>query len=384
MTEAGAAGVERRRMADAGHLEEGLDTASPWYQWGPYVSERAWGSVREDYSADGDAWSSFPHDHARSRAYRWNEDGMAGLSDVFGRLNLGLALWNGEDPILKERMFGLTNGQGNHGEDVKDYWWYLDAVPSSAWLRWRYHYPQAAFPYRAADRRERPAVEAGPGVRAARHRHLRRQPLLDRRGRVREGRSRPTSWRGSPSATRAPRRRRSTCCRRSGSATSGRTTRRATGRPWMPTRGGSRIRASHPELGDYELHVGAGPDGTPPALLFCENETNAPRIFGSPATTPWPKDGINDHVIDGAADRQPRRRPGPRRRRGTAWRSGRASRGRSASGFGPRRRRSRPPRPSTRRSCWVPASRPRWPPASPRPTSSTPTCGGPGRPTTRR
>ena len=113
MTEAAATGgVERRRMADAGHLEEGLDTASPWYQWGPYVSERAWGSVREDYSADGDAWSSFPHDHARSRAYRWNEDGMAGLSDVFGRLNLGLALWNGHDPILKERMFGLTNSRG--------------------------------------------------------------------------------------------------------------------------------------------------------------------------------------------------------------------------------------------------------------------------------
>jgi hypothetical protein len=141
------AGVERDRMRDPGRLEEGLDTASPWYAWGPYVSERAWGSVREDYSADGSAWTSFPHDHARSRAYRWNEDGMAGISDVFGRLNLGLALWNGRDPILKERMFGLTQGEGNHGEDVKEYWWYLDALPSSAWLRWRYHYPQAAYPY---------------------------------------------------------------------------------------------------------------------------------------------------------------------------------------------------------------------------------------------
>ncbi len=140
-------GAERERMADAGHPEEGWDEASPWYQWGPYLSERAWGSVREDYSADGDAWNSFPHDHARSRAYRWNEDGMAGLSDVFGRLCLGLSLWNGVDPILKERMFGLTNPEGNHGEDVKDYWWYLDALPSSAWLRWRYHYPQAPFPY---------------------------------------------------------------------------------------------------------------------------------------------------------------------------------------------------------------------------------------------
>ena len=138
---------ERARMADAGHLEEGLESASPWYLWGPYLAERAWGSVREDYSADGDAWSYFPHDHARSRAYRWNEDGMAGISDVLSRLCLSLALWNGRDPILKERMFGLANAEGNHGEDAKDYWWYLDALPSSVWLRWRYHYPQQAFPY---------------------------------------------------------------------------------------------------------------------------------------------------------------------------------------------------------------------------------------------
>ncbi len=166
-------GVERQRMEDAGNPEEGLETASPWYRWGPYLSERAWGSVREDYSADGDAWASFPHDHARSRAYRWNEDGMAGISDLFNRLNLALALWNGRDPILKERMFGLTNSEGNHGEDVKEYWWYLDAVPSHSWLRWRYHYPQAAFPYERAGRGERPADQAGAGVRAARHRGLR-------------------------------------------------------------------------------------------------------------------------------------------------------------------------------------------------------------------
>ncbi|HTG40464.1 MAG TPA: glucosidase, partial [Methylomirabilota bacterium] len=134
-------------MEDSGRPEEGWNDASPWYAWGPYLSERAWGSVREDYSADGDAWNSFPHDHARSRAYRWNEDGMAGMSDVLNRLCLALALWNGKDPILKERMFGLTNQEGNHGEDAKEYWWYLDAVPSSAWLRWRYHYPQGAFPY---------------------------------------------------------------------------------------------------------------------------------------------------------------------------------------------------------------------------------------------
>ena len=140
-------GAERARMADAGHPENGWHEASPWYEWGPYLAERAWGSVREDYSASGDAWNAFPHDHARSRAYRWNEDGMAGMTDVFNRLSLALSIWNGVDPILKERMFGLANQEGNHGEDVKEYWWYLDAVPSSAWLRWRYHYPQAAFPY---------------------------------------------------------------------------------------------------------------------------------------------------------------------------------------------------------------------------------------------
>ena len=181
-------GAERARMADAGHPEDGWREASPWYQWGPYLSERAWGSVREDYSADGDAWNSFPHDHARSRVYRWNEDGMAGLSDVFGRLCLGLSLWNGVDPILKERMFGLTNQEGNHGEDSKDYWWYLDALPSGAWLRWRYHYPQAPFPYEDLIEENARRSKFESRVRAARHRRLRRRPLLDRRGPLREGR----------------------------------------------------------------------------------------------------------------------------------------------------------------------------------------------------
>src|SRR5436190_8764062 len=140
--------AEHRRLAEAtGRAEDDLFSANTWYEWGPYVSERQWGTVREDYSESGDAWSSFPHDHARSRAYRWGEDGLAGFCDVEQRLCLGLALWNGHDPILKERIFGLTGGQANHGEDVKEYWWYLDAVPSHAWNRWRYHYPQAAFPY---------------------------------------------------------------------------------------------------------------------------------------------------------------------------------------------------------------------------------------------
>ena len=291
--------AERDRMRDAGHLEEGLDSASPWYRWGPYLSERSWGSVREDYSADGNAWDYFPHDHARSRAYRWNEDGMAGLSDVFGRLCLGLALWNGRDPILKERMFGLTNGEGNHGEDVKEYWWYLDALPSSAWLRWRYHYPQAAYPYQqlieenARRSKLEPEFELlDTGIfdddrywivevdyaKADPTDILMRISVRNMAPELAELHVLPTlwlrdEWSWQPGATRP-------------SLTAG--------------RDGTTIRATHPELGDFDLHVGAGSGGDPPALLFCENETNVARLFGAEPTTPWPKDGINDHVVVGA------------------------------------------------------------------------------------
>ena len=121
-------GAERERVDEFGKLENGLRQAGDWYRWGPYVSERQWGTVREDYSADGDAWNYLPHDQARSRAYRWGEDGLAGFCDVEQRLCLALALWNGRAPILKERAFGLPSGQGNHGEDVKEHWWYLDAT----------------------------------------------------------------------------------------------------------------------------------------------------------------------------------------------------------------------------------------------------------------
>src|SRR6202165_4195348 len=128
-------------------LEEDRKGQQPWRKWGPYLSERQWGTVREDYSANGDAWNFFPHDHARSRAYRWGEDGIAGISDDEQRLCLSLALWNGRDPILKERLFGLTNSEGNHGEDVKELYYYLDATPSHSYLKMLYKYPQAEFPY---------------------------------------------------------------------------------------------------------------------------------------------------------------------------------------------------------------------------------------------
>src|SRR6476659_6683661 len=118
-----------------------------WKLWGPYLSERQWGTVREDYSVDGDAWNYFPHDHARSRAYRWGEDGLAGLCDDQQRLCVALALWNGQDPILKERLFGVANAEGNHGEDVKEYYFYLDSTPTHSYMKWLYKYPQAAYQY---------------------------------------------------------------------------------------------------------------------------------------------------------------------------------------------------------------------------------------------
>src|SRR5690242_3991408 len=133
--------IEHRRLDDA--RGKGI----PWKKWGPYLSERQWGTVREDYSRDGNAWDYFTHDQARSRAYRWGEDGIAGISDDKQGLCFALALWNGRDPILKERLFGLTNNEGNHGEDVKEYYFYLDSTPTHSWMRFLYKYPQAAFPY---------------------------------------------------------------------------------------------------------------------------------------------------------------------------------------------------------------------------------------------
>src|ERR1041384_508822 len=119
----------------------------PWKKWGPYLSERQWGTVREDYSEDGNAWDYFTHDQSRSRAYRWGEDGLGGISDDKQRLCFALALWNESDPILKERLFGLTNSEGNHGEDVKEYYFYVDSTPTHSYMKYLYKYPQAAFPY---------------------------------------------------------------------------------------------------------------------------------------------------------------------------------------------------------------------------------------------
>ena len=136
--------VER---AEQQRLAEAEARTAHWKRWGPYLSERQWGTVREDYSAHGTAWEYLPHDHARSRAYRWGEDGILGISDNHQRLCLALALWNGRDPILKERLFGLTGNEGNHGEDVKEYYFYLDSTPTHSYMKYLYKYPHEAYPY---------------------------------------------------------------------------------------------------------------------------------------------------------------------------------------------------------------------------------------------
>ncbi|MGV1009543.1 MAG: MGH1-like glycoside hydrolase domain-containing protein [Dermatophilaceae bacterium] len=291
--------AERERVNGFGGLEDGLRQASPWYLWGPYVSERQWGTVREDYSENGEAWGYLPHEHARSRAYRWGEDGLAGFSDVEQRLCLGLALWNGRDPILKERIYGLTGAEGNHGEDAKEYWWYLDALPSHAWNRWRYHYPQAAFPYGDL------LAENG-----RRGKYEPEYELLDT-GIFDEDRywitevwyakgQDPTDLLMTVEVTNAGPEADTLHVLPTAWYRNTWSWEEAAPKPTLVGTGASRVQTEHPFLGSLELLAGPAPDGAAAQLLFCENETNAARLFGSASTTPFPKDGINDHVIHGA------------------------------------------------------------------------------------
>src|ERR1700760_1108465 len=296
------AGAERRRVDDFGRLDLGLRQASDWYLWGPYVSERQWGTVREDYSADGDAWSYLPHDHARSRAYRWGEDGLAGFCDIEQRLCLALALWNGRDPVLKERAFGLTGTEGNHGEDVKEYWWYLDALPSHAWNSWRYHYPQQQFPYqqlldengrRGKSDCEYELLDTGvfdEGYWIVNVDYVKADPTdILMTIRVTNAGSEtellhvlPTLW-----------------YRNTWSWDVG------TGAPTLAATATGAVAVEHPFLGDLELLAGPDPQGGGPELLFCDNETNVARLYGVTGGSRWPKDGINDHVV--SAGQQVRR-----------------------------------------------------------------------------
>jgi len=298
-------GAESERVAGFGRLEDGLRQASPWYTWGPYVSERQWGTVREDYSANGEAWDYLPHDQARSRAYRWGEDGLAGFCDIEQRLCLGLALWNGRDPILKERAFGLTGSQGNHGEDVKEYWWYLDAVPSHAWNRWRYHYPQAAYPYQDLINQN-----------AWRNRHQPEYELVDTGVfdedrywivEVHYAKADPDDLLMKISVTNAGPDADTLHVLPTAWFRNTWTWEIDASKPTLAATGDASVGIEHPWLGSLELLADSGPDGAAPEALFCENETNTRRLFGVEPITPYPKDGINDHVIHGAPTVNPQR-----------------------------------------------------------------------------
>jgi hypothetical protein len=272
------------------------DDPTGWREWGPYLSERAWGTVREDYSADGEAWDFFPHDHARSRAYRWSEDGLAGMCDIRQQLCLAMAFWNGKDPIVKERIFGLTGNEGNHGEDAKEYWWYLDATPSHSYLRWRYHYPQAAFPYsdliatnRARSRAEPEYELIDTGVFDAGYWEI---TVEYAKAAVEDICARITVRNVGPlpaTLTVAP----TLWFRNTWSW--GIDNRR----PSIRDVSGVLV-AEHHDLGTWTL-VGSGS----PRLLFCENETNVARLFGETPATPYPKDGIADHILTGAPSVNP-------------------------------------------------------------------------------
>jgi Mannosylglycerate hydrolase MGH1-like glycoside hydrolase domain len=291
--------ANRTDLAELERLAEAREEHTPWRKWGPYLSERQWGTVREDYSGDGDAWSSFSHDQARSRVYHWGEDGLAGLSDDQQRLCFALALWNGNDPILKERLFGLANAEGNHGEDVKEYYFYLDSTPSHSYMKWLYKYPQAAFPY--ADlvetnrRRTRQELEyelLDTGVFDddryfdvfAEYAKQSPEDLLIRITMVNRGPEKasihllPTLW--------------------------FRNTWRWWPDPVKPSlervkgpKGVSVVAAAHAELGTRWLYC----DGAP-ALLFTENETNDERIFGTPNACPYVKDAFDAWVVRGQQD----------------------------------------------------------------------------------
>ena len=282
--------------AEERRLEESASRTAHWKRWGPYVSERAWGTVREDYSADGDAWEYFPHEQARSRAYRWNEDGLAGICDRHQYICFALALWNGVDPILKERAFGLTGTQGNHGEDPKEHYFYLDSTPTHSYMRYLYKYPQRAFPYEELveenQRRGRRAPEyqlLDTGVfdgdryfdvfveyaKGSPEDILCRITVVNRGPEAAHIDLLPTVWfRNTWSWGRdngpRPKLRRS---KLNGAAT---------------------IELLHPALGPRLLAA----DGSP-ELLFVENDTNMQRLFGEPDETPFTKDGIGEWIVHG-------------------------------------------------------------------------------------
>ena len=285
--------TERARLAEA------KAGTARWYRFGPYLSDRQWGTVREDYSEGGTAWDYFPHDHARSRACRWGEDGLLGISDDQARLCFSLALWNGEDPILKERLFGLTGSEGNHGEDVKEQYWFLDALPSHAYLKALYRYPHRAFPYAELVGENRRRGKGDPEFELrdtgvfdedryfdvlAEYAKADAEDIVVRLSVTNHGPQAaplhllPTLWfRNTWSWGRNPDR---PSLAAAGSVAGGRT-----------------VVAEHPRLGRYRL-VAQGS----PSLLFTDNETNLERLYGVPNATPYVKDGIGEAVVNGRTE----------------------------------------------------------------------------------
>ena len=280
-------------------LREAQNRTAHWKRWGPYLAERQWGTVREDYSPDGAVWDSFPHDHARSRAYRWGEDGIAGITDNHGRLCLALALWNGRDPILKERLFGLTGSEGNHGEDVKEYYFYLDSTPTHSYMKYLYKYPQAAFPYDALvaenRRRDRRAPEfelIDTGVfdadryfdvvveyaKASPDDVLVRITATNRGPDAAELHLLPTLWYRNTWSWDVLEPEKPTLRAGAGG-------------------GHALIEGEHASLGVRWLYCDGAPE-----LLFTENETNVQRLYARQNPKPWVKDSINDYVVGGKTD----------------------------------------------------------------------------------
>ncbi len=280
-------------------LEEDKNRQKHWKRWGPYLSERQWGTVREDYSDHGTAWDYFPHDHARSRAYRWGEDGLLGITDSQNRLCFALALWNGRDPILKERLFGLTGSEGNHGEDVKEYYFYLDSTPTHSYMKALYKYPQAEFPYHrlVSENRARGIHQtefelADSGVlnesryfdvfaeyaKASVNDIVIRVTIANRGPEASVIHLLPTLWFRNTW---------SWGCIHEGCEI----------KPRMQKSGERTIEANQASLGKFRFEVEEGPDGKLPELLFTENETNTERLFNFKNKTPYAKDSFHDYVI---------------------------------------------------------------------------------------
>ncbi len=282
--------------AEQQRLRAALKQQTPWYLWGPYLSERQWGTVREDYSDTGDAWSYFSHDQARSRAYRWGEDGLAGISDDQQLLCWALALWNGNDEIVKERLFGLTNAEGNHGEDVKEYYFYLDSTPTHSYMKYLYKYPQRAFPYadlvrtnRSRGRQELEYELLDTGV-------FDEQRYFDVF--VEYAKESPTdiqiaitAYNRGPDA--APLHILPTLWFRNTWSTLAGTAKPVL-RQLASVAGASVVAAEHAVLGHYYMYCDQSP-----LLLFTENETNTARLFGVPNASPYVKDGIHAYVVQG-------------------------------------------------------------------------------------